>query len=95
MTRQYTLGMTIQIAVKLPDEVVAGLDRLVGDGRYPNRSQVVRRALELLLSADGRHRIDSAFARGFAEHPESPAELSDAMRLAREAIDDEPWERWW
>ena len=37
-----------QIAVRLPDEVVVGLDRLAGESGS-NRSDVVRRALEAYL----------------------------------------------
>ncbi len=37
--------MTIQIAVRLPDDMVAYLDRLVAEGRAPSRASVVERAL--------------------------------------------------
>ena len=87
--------MTIQIAVKLPDDVVAAVDRLVGEGRFPSRSAAVRRALDDLVAASERAAVDEAFARGFRAVPETADELSDAMRLAVEAINDEPWEKWW
>jgi hypothetical protein len=41
-----------------------------------------------------RRRIDDAFAAGFTRVPEGDAELRDAMRLAIEAIEEEPWEPW-
>jgi Arc/MetJ-type ribon-helix-helix transcriptional regulator len=37
--------MTMQIAVRLPDDMVAFLDRLVAEGRAPSRASVVERAL--------------------------------------------------
>ncbi|MGY1834406.1 ribbon-helix-helix domain-containing protein [Blastococcus sp. SYSU DS0510] len=37
--------MSTQIAVRLPDELVEFLDRLVADGRAPSRAAVVTRAL--------------------------------------------------
>jgi Arc/MetJ-type ribon-helix-helix transcriptional regulator len=37
--------MTIQIAVRLPDEMVEFLDRLVAEGQAPSRASVVERAL--------------------------------------------------
>ncbi|HEY1618595.1 MAG TPA: ribbon-helix-helix domain-containing protein [Streptosporangiaceae bacterium] len=37
--------MTMQIAVRLPDDMVAYLDRLVAEGRAPSRASVVERAL--------------------------------------------------
>ncbi|MGH8929371.1 MAG: ribbon-helix-helix domain-containing protein [Egibacteraceae bacterium] len=87
--------MTTQVAVKLPEEVVAGVDQLIAEGEFANRSQVVRQALEALLRNAERRRIDAAFAAGFARLPEGDAEMRDAMRLAIEAIEDEPWDRWW
>ncbi len=87
--------MTIQIAVKLPDEIVRTLDQLVAGGAFPNRSQAVRHALEVMVQDQERQRIDASFVRGFAERPESAEELADATRLAIEAIEDEPWAPWW
>lgn len=87
--------MTVQIAVKLPDELVARLDELVRGGSFPSRSSGVRRALEVLLAAEEHHRVDALFASGFRQLPDDGAELAEATRLAIEAIEDEPWERWW
>lgn len=38
--------MSKQIAVRLPDDLVAFVDGLVGDGEAPSRAFVVTRALE-------------------------------------------------
>lgn len=38
--------MTTQIAVRLPDEIVAFLDRAVADGKASSRAAVVTSALE-------------------------------------------------
>jgi Arc/MetJ-type ribon-helix-helix transcriptional regulator len=38
--------MSTQIAVRLPDDVVAFIDGLVADGEAKSRAQVVSRALE-------------------------------------------------
>lgn len=87
--------MTRQIAVKLPDELLARLDELVRAGKFANRSSGVRRALEVLLGAEERRRVDAAFADGFGRAPDDGPELAEATRLALEAINEEPWERWW
>lgn len=87
--------MTIQIAVKLADDLVAQLDELVRSGRFPSRSSGVRHALEVLLRTEERRRVDAAFADGFRRSPDDGSELAQATRLAVEAIEDEPWERWW
>ncbi|PIB80205.1 YlcI/YnfO family protein [Mycobacterium celatum] len=45
--------MSTQIAVRLPDEIVAFLDREVSENRAPSRAAVVLRALE----RERRHEI--------------------------------------
>jgi Arc/MetJ-type ribon-helix-helix transcriptional regulator len=37
--------VSIQIAVRLPDETVERLDRLVAEGQAPSRASVIERAL--------------------------------------------------
>lgn len=87
--------MSTQIAVKLPDEVVSAVDRLVEEGAYDSRSQAVRSALDRLLRESRSRRIDEAFRQGFQRRPDRPEEVADATRLAIDAIHDEPWEPWW
>jgi Arc/MetJ-type ribon-helix-helix transcriptional regulator len=43
----YHFGMTTQIAVRLPDEIVEFLDQLVAHGDAKSRAAAVTRALEL------------------------------------------------
>ncbi|MFP5317585.1 MAG: ribbon-helix-helix domain-containing protein [Acidimicrobiia bacterium] len=90
----YTHGMT-QIAVKLPDRLVRELDELVAQGLFPSRSSAVRRAVEIIVSGQRRHALEEAYANGYRLAPESESELVEAIRLAKQAIDDEPWEKWW
>jgi len=51
--------MSTQIAVRLPDDVVAYLDRAVAEGRAPSRAALVTRALERQMRADAA-RTDAA-----------------------------------
>lgn len=87
--------MTTQIAVKLPDELIDEIDRLVEQGAFPSRSQAVRTGLDTLVSAHRRRETDRRYREAVARYPESPEELAEARRLAVDAIHDEPWERWW
>jgi Arc/MetJ-type ribon-helix-helix transcriptional regulator len=87
--------MTMQIAVKLSDEMLAALDELVTAGHFESRSGAVRAGVREILRQTARRGTDLKFAEGFRRSPESEAELADAYRLAFEAIEDEPWERWW
>lgn len=84
-----------QIAVKLPDGLVCELDELVAQGLFASRSSAVRQAVEIIVSGRRRVALEEAYAKGYGEVPESEGELAEARRLATQAIDDEPWEKWW
>jgi len=84
-----------QIAVKLPDGLVRELDELVAQGLFPTRSSAVRRGVEIVVSGQRRDALDEAYANGYREVPESESELAEARRLATQAIDAEPWQKWW
>ena len=91
----YTESMTTQIAVKLSEELLARIDELVAKGVFQNRSSAVRQGLETVLNAHKRRAIDRAFRDGFARNAETDEEVRDAGLLAVEAINEEPWEKWW
>ncbi len=95
MTFRYTIGMAVQIAVKLPEELAEELDRLVQGGSFDNRSQAIRAGLEAIVAVHARQEVDARYRDAAARHPETVEEIADARRLAEEAIAEEPWERWW
>ena len=84
-----------QIAVKLPDALVQDLDNLVAQGIFPNRSAAVRRAVEAIVARQRRDDLDRAYVEGYRRWPESELEMAEAERLAEQAIEDEPWDKWW
>lgn len=87
--------MTVQLAVKLPDELVRELDRLVEHGAFDNRSQAIRTGLEALVADWRRQELDRRYREGMARAPETEEELDEAIRSAVDAIREEPWDRWW
>ncbi len=87
--------MTIQIAVKLPDELVSDIDSLVGSGRYETRSQVLRESVETFLRLNRRRAIDDLYVRAYTDTPETDEELAEAERLGIASINEEPWAKWW
>lgn len=74
--------MTIQIAVRLPDSLVADLDALVAKGEAKSRASVVERALRREL----RRLAYAEEARMRAEHPErfEDPDMDAWVRWARE-----------
>jgi Arc/MetJ-type ribon-helix-helix transcriptional regulator len=87
--------MTVQVAVKLPDTLAGQLDDLVRSGDFESRSQALRVGLEAILLERAREQLRVRYRDAMARHPETRQEIAEATRLAREAIDEEPWERWW
>ena len=87
--------MTKQIAVKLPDELVGELDRLIDAGWFESRSHAVRSGLEAAVAAQRGRELDQRYRAAFDRQPETPEEIAEAQRLGVEAISEEPWERWW
>jgi len=95
MISRYTLRMTMQIAVKLPDDLVEQVDRLVADGAFKSRSQAVRSGLEAIVAGQRRQEIDLRYRDAMTRLPETSEELAEATDSATSAINDEPWEPWW
>jgi Arc/MetJ-type ribon-helix-helix transcriptional regulator len=73
----------MQIAVRLPDDMVASLDRLVAEGQAPSRASVVERA----LAREFRRLIAARDAAILAEAGEDPDLDGLADYAARSALD--------
>jgi len=83
------------LAVRLPEETIDGLDRLVAEGWYVTRSACIKDALEQLLEVFERKRIDDAILAGYERMPLTDEELAllDAhARMAGDVLDDD--EEW-
>lgn len=62
--------MTIQIAIRLPDQLVSELDALVSRGEGPtNRTAAIQRALEDYLALERRRAIDRSIVEGYTRLP--------------------------
>jgi Arc/MetJ-type ribon-helix-helix transcriptional regulator len=71
-----------KVAVTLEKKTVAELDRWVREGRYPNRSRALQRAVDLLEEREKRSRLALALAKL------SPAE---ERAIAEEGLGDDSW----
>jgi Arc/MetJ-type ribon-helix-helix transcriptional regulator len=82
------------IAVRLPEETLSGLDRLVAEGWYVTRSEGIKDALDKLLEAAERQRIDRALIEGYDRMPVTDEELrllDVHARMSFALLDDEDW----
>ena len=81
--------MSRQIAVRLPEELVEFIDRLVDEGRAPSRAAVVSRALHREKRREMAAR-DAAILAAAAEAPAAADDDLDALarHAARFPMDD-------
>jgi Arc/MetJ-type ribon-helix-helix transcriptional regulator len=80
------------LAVRVPDDLLATLDALVADGRYPNRTAAVTAALERLVADEHRRAVDHQIVDGYTRRPPA-ARRAFARSLARHSVEQEPWAR--
>lgn len=82
---------TQQVAVRLPVDLLATVDRLVAAGAYPSRAAAVRAGLEAIAEVERRREVDDALIQGYRRMPPTPSEEAAALGSLRDAIADEPW----
>jgi len=72
----------VKVAVTLDKETVADLDQWVREGRYPNRSRAMQRAVDLLAEREKRSRLVRELAK---------LDLTEERRMAEEGLGDSLW----
>lgn len=82
---------TQQVAVRLPERLLASLDDLVASGAYESRAAAVRAGIEAISRLERERRIDRAIVDGYTRLPPTEAEDRAALVSLSEAILDEPW----
>lgn len=81
--KQYHIGMSKQIAVRLPDELVDFLDELIVAGRFDSRAAIVTRELKRL-----KRRIEAEHdAEVYRREGEDPDLLGFVRHTARLPMD--------
>jgi Arc/MetJ-type ribon-helix-helix transcriptional regulator len=83
--------MATQIAVRIPDELVAELKRLVEDGAYATMADAIREGARRLVHDQRQRAIDEAIIEGYRRIPPTPDERQWADRSGRQLIAEEPW----
>ena len=82
---------TEQIAVRLSEELLAGLDDLVKRGLYESRASAVRAGVEAIMELERRRQVDRDVIEGYRRTPLKRAERDAAVASLRDAILEEPW----
>lgn len=83
--------MSIQIAIRIPEEMAGDLEGLVASGRFESKADAVRAALEALVEAERRAEVGRLIADGYRRIPQDDDEVATARRAAIRSIHEEPW----
>jgi Arc/MetJ-type ribon-helix-helix transcriptional regulator len=83
--------MSIQLAVKLSESMVDEIDRLVREGRFANRTDAVRAALDRMLAELREDQVTTAIVKGYQRLPPDEADDVWAETATRAMIAEEPW----
>ncbi len=73
---------TIQVQVRIPEELVKELDRWIAEGRFSSRSEAVKTIVTLYEERERTRRFHDMLQReseGARRHPESLVPLKDVF----------------
>lgn len=91
LTVRYTVCMSEQIAIRIPDELAKALDQLVASERFRSKAEAIRTAIETFVDAAQRRRVGEAIAEGYRRRPQTDEEIRTARQAAIRSISEEPW----
>ena len=82
---------TTKIAISLPEEVLTAVER-EREGSGESRSQIFRRAVELLLRQQKEQKMSEQYIRAYQQIPETNEEVAAARHAATTILAEEPWQ---
>lgn len=82
---------TSKIAISLPEEVLTAVEK-EREESGESRSQIFRRAVDLLLRQRKEQEMSKQYIRAYQEVPETKAEITAARRSASTILAEEPWQ---
>jgi Arc/MetJ-type ribon-helix-helix transcriptional regulator len=80
-----------QLVARLDDDLLAEVDRLVGEGVVSNRSEAVRIGLERLVEQRRRERVGATIVDAYRRLPQTDEELAGLDQATRALIGEESW----
>ena len=83
--------MTVQIALRIPDELNHELQRLVDEGRSLNRTEAIRAAITAYVASERRRAVDEAIVEGYRRIPPTEHEEAWVTESTREMLTEEQW----
>ena len=82
---------TSKIAISLPEDVLTAVER-EREESGESRSQIFRRAVDLLLRQRKEREMSEKYIRAYQQVPETTEEVTAARRSASTILAEEPWQ---
>jgi metal-responsive CopG/Arc/MetJ family transcriptional regulator len=79
-----------KVAISLPEEMLTAVEK-EREESGESRSQIFRRAVELLLRQRKEREMSEQYMRAYQEMPETKEEVTAARRAASTILAEEPW----
>ncbi len=86
--------MSTQLAIRLPDETLEGLDWLVVRCQFSNRTDAMRSAIEAMIKLERSRQIDEQYIAAYTKCPQTDEELAHLGLQSFAHLDDEDWSEW-
>jgi len=83
--------MTTQLIARVDDDLIAGVDALIGLGVGGTRSEIVRIALSELIERTHQAEIERQLIVAYTAQPQHDAEVAAHRKALSQMIADEPW----
>ncbi len=80
-----------KIAISLPDETLAAIER-EREVRGETRSAFVRRIVEKHLKAESDAEKETRYIQGYIDHPDDNEDVRGFLELGLAALAEVPWE---
>ena len=90
MSQRYADCMSPQIAVRVEQGLIDGLDAMVAAGRFATRAEAIRSAIDAMVDEERRRKIGEAIVEGYRRIPpgDDPDLDSTLDRLAHDVLHD-------
>jgi Arc/MetJ-type ribon-helix-helix transcriptional regulator len=83
--------MTVQLVTRIPDDVMAAVDKLVQEGVFESRSDAVRAGLAVVVEKQRREATGNAIVDGYRRIPQQDDDLARSDAATAAMIAEEPW----
>ncbi len=88
---RFGMGLTKQLAVRFPQEILAALDEAIDLGSAQNRSSAIVISMQEWLERERRKRVGAQIVAEYVKRPQTAEETAWVRAASEASIASEPW----